>query len=334
MRSSAPPAARRPQPRPPARSVAAVLILVPVFVALALWAFAWPNANPRPHDLPLGVTGPPQATAPLTERLQAADGAFDVRTYPDEAAARDAIKNREVYGALVPGPDRETVGLLTASAAGPSVALLLEQGVSGQLPQDVRLEVTDVVPSPSSDPRGGALAASVLPLTLAGVLTGALLTLLGLRGRPAVAALAGACALVGLVGAAIGHTWLGIHAGHWWAAAGSLALVSLAVAATVAGLGALIGPPGIGVGAVLMVLFGNSFSAAASAPQLLPEPVGTLGQWLPPGAGASLIRSVSFFDGAGAGQPLPALALWTAAGFSVMLLRDLTPRGAGRGRAA
>jgi hypothetical protein len=42
--------------------------------------------------------------------------------------------------------------------------------------------VTDFVPTPSGDPRGSALAASILPLALAGVAAGAVVTLMRLRG--------------------------------------------------------------------------------------------------------------------------------------------------------
>jgi len=92
-----------------------------------------------------------------------------------------------------------------------------------------------------------------------------------------------------------------------WAA---LSLVLLAIGATTAGLIALIGAPGLGLGVVLMVLVGNPFSGATSAPELLPAPVGTIGQWLPPGAGANLIRSTAYFDGHGASGHLIVLIVW------------------------
>jgi hypothetical protein len=66
------------------------------------------------------------------------------------------------------------------------------------------------------------------------------------------------------------------------AEAGVLGLTALAIGATVAGFAALIGTPGLALGALLMVLIGNPFSGAASAPELLPEAVGLTG----PGAAA------------------------------------------------
>ncbi|WP_433326244.1 hypothetical protein [Spirillospora sp. CA-294931] len=62
------------------------------------------------------------------------------------------------------------------------------------------------------------------------------------------------------------------------------------------------------------LLIANPLSAATSAPELLPQPWGALGQALPPrGAMVSLLRSVAYFDRAAATMPLTVLGSWTAA---------------------
>ncbi|MFI1209914.1 ABC transporter permease [Streptomyces sp. NPDC020802] len=305
------------------RRIAVVVVLAPVLAALALWAFAWPAARTAPHDLPLGVAGPATATAQVQKQLEAHEGAFEIHRYADEAAARDAIENRTVYGAVVVterGPE-----LLTASAASPLVAQSLQQAVARQS-GGAPLKTVDVVPASADDPRGAVLTSSVLPMTLAGIAAGAVVTLLGLRGRRAVAALIGAAAVVGLVAALVAGTWLGAFTGSWWSEAAVLAASTLAVSAAVAGLAALLGTPGIGLGAFVMMLLGNPFSGASSAPEMLPAPVGTIGQWLPPGAGASLLRSVSFFDGAAASGPALTLTWWSALGLGAVLLGSALKR--------
>lgn len=88
----------------PNRRLVAVVLLVPVVVALALWAFAWPAARTAPHDLPLGVAGPAPAAEHLAQRLERRDGAFEIHRYGSEAAARTAIEDRSVYGAVVVTP--------------------------------------------------------------------------------------------------------------------------------------------------------------------------------------------------------------------------------------
>lgn len=300
------------------RHLIAVVVLVPVLAALALWAFAWPASRIAPRDLPLGVAGPPAAVAQVERQLERHEGAFEIHRYADEAAARDAIEDRSVYGAVVVTPQGPE--LLTASAAGPAVAQFLQQAVAQQAAGGAQVETVDVVPTPASDPRGAVLNAAVLPLALAGIAAGAVVTLLGLRGIRAVLALLGASALVGVVAAGIAHSWLGALGGDWWAEAAVLGLSTVAVGGAVAGLAALVGPAGTGIGAAVMMLLGNPFSGATSAPQMLPEPAGAIGQWLPPGAGTSLLRSVAYFDGAAATGPVLTLTWWATLGLGAVLL--------------
>ncbi|HTE67819.1 MAG TPA: ABC transporter permease, partial [Actinomycetes bacterium] len=95
-----------------------------------------------------------------------------------------------------------------------------------------------------------------------------------------------------------------------------LGLTVLAVGSAVTGLTALLGRAGAALGALLMVLVGNPLSGITSAPELLPEPAGAIGQLLPPGAGGSLLRSSVFFDGAGATVPLTVLVVWAVLGLT------------------
>ncbi|MFD3523983.1 ABC transporter permease [Streptomyces sp. NPDC058653] len=311
----------------PTRRMIGVVLLIPLIAALALAAFAWPAARVAPRDLPVGVAGPASATAPLQQGFERQPGAFDVHRYDDEAAAREAIEDRDIYGAVV--ATEQGPHLLTASAGSPAVAQLLRDAVTAQAPEGAAVQVTDVVATPAGDPRGSALGASMLPLALAGVATGVLVSLLALRGVRAVGAILGAAALGGLTATALAHSWLEVIAGDWWAEAGVFGLAVLAGGSTVAGLAALLGRPGIGLGALLMVLVGNPLSGVSSAPELLPEPVGALGQWLPPGASGSLLRSVAFFDGNAAFAPALTLAVWTALGLTAVAVgarrRDTEP---------
>ncbi|WP_207931031.1 ABC transporter permease, partial [Streptomyces sp. 8K308] len=304
------------------RGLLIVALLVPALITFMLWAFVWPGARSAPRDLPVGVAGPPVATDRIANQLAGADGAFDVHRYPDEAAAREAITHREIYGAFV--ADGQEPRLLTASAAGPAVAQLLQQIAAGQAAERGEVTVVDVVPAPATDPRGAAFTASVLPLAIFGLATGAAITATRLRGRWALLALGCGAPAIGLLTAWMGHGWLDVLGGDWLPVTAALSVFALAGAATVTGAAALLGPRGIGLGALLLMVLGNPWSGAGSAPEMLPEPVGTLGQLLPTGAGASLLRSVSYFDGQGAAFPLTVLLAWAAAGVMAVLL------GAGR----
>jgi hypothetical protein len=86
------------------------------------------------------------------------------------------------------------------------------------------------------------------------------------------------------------------------------------------GLGSLFGRAGLVIGALLALLLGNPLSGLTSAPQLLPSGWGTLGQWLPQGANATLLRSTAFFDGSGAGLAIVVLTCWAVAGAALTVL--------------
>jgi hypothetical protein len=59
-----------------------------------------------------------------------------------------------------------------------------------------------------------------------------------------------------------------------------------------------------------------------SAPELLPTPWGTAGQYLPPGASASLLRITAFFHGHGGLHPALVLTAWMAVGVALYLLGE------------
>jgi hypothetical protein len=319
-----------------ARALWGVVVLVPLLVGVALAAFAWPAARLAPRELPVGVVAPGAAGATVEQRLAREGDAVEVHRFADRAAAEAAIADRDVYGAIVVGPEGTTV--LTASAASPLVAQLLQQtaatGAAGpsNSGRAAPVRVVDVVAADPDDPRGVALAASVLPLVLAGMAGGLLVWLAGGSWPARWTALVAASVGAGLVAAGIAQGWLGVLGGSWPVNAGVLALTVLAVGATVAGLAALAGRAGAALGALLMVLVGNPLSGVSSAPELLPAPAGAIGQLLPPGAGGTLLRGTAFFDGAGATAPLAVLAAWVLLGLAltwVAALRRPRPSPAG-----
>ena len=267
------------------------------------------------------MAGPPAAAQAIEQRLAAQEGAFDVHRYSDEAAARDAIEDRDVYGSFVVGAGGAKV--LTASGASQAVAQLLQRAAA-----ETGAEVQDVVPAP----RGAALASSVLPLVLAGIVTGGMAAFITPNRVGRVALLVVGSILAGLSATLIVQSWLDVVGGDWLANAAALALTVLAIAAFVAGLWAVLGVPGVIVALLTMVLIGNPFSGVGSAPELLPQPVGAIGQLMPPGAGGNLLRSTGFFDGAGAGGHVAVLVVWALAGMALVLVaraRPLTTPGHG-----
>ena len=114
--------------------------------------------------------------------------------------------------------------------------------------------------------------------------------------------------------------WLGSIEGSYWLNASVIALSVAATSITLLGLEWLFGTPGLGLGSALMMLLGNPLSGLTSAPEMLPSGWGALGQLLPPGAAGTALRSVAFFDGAGAGRPVVVLCGWLAGGLLLCAL--------------
>jgi hypothetical protein len=295
----------------------AVMLLIPVAAALVLTLFAWPQARMEPRDLPVGVAGPTAQAQPVEQKLEAQDGAFEVHRYADEAEARDAIADRDIYGAIT--LTQTGAKVLTATAASPTVAQMITNaaraGEAASPAAASKVQIEDVAPAR----RVGALSAAILPLILAGTLTALISGMLASSGLRRVILVVLGALTVGPAAALIVQTWLGVVDGNFVANAAALSLTVLAVAATIAGLEALLGHAGTALGALTMILIGNPFAAVATGPEMLPQPVGDLGQLLPPGAGGNLLRSTGYFDGAAAGGHAAVLAVWAGAGIAAML---------------
>ena len=313
-------AARTHEP-PAALRAAGLVAVLTVVIALVAIAFALPAARSKPHDVPIGAAGPQAASGQVADLLeQNAPGAFEITYYPGEAALRDAIRNRDVYGGISFGPQSRT--LLIATGASPTVAQLLSQVGNGIAQHGgVQLKTEDVAPPTTDDPRGAGIAASALPITLAGLLPAIALVLL-LR-REVWTRLVAVVVFAGLAGvtiAALLRFLLGSIDASFWGVACGLTLGVLASGLSMLGLGSLFGRAGLVAGALIALLLGNPLSGLTSAPELLPSGWGAFGQWLPQGANATLLRSTAFFDGAGATMAIVVLACWVLAGTALIVI--------------
>ena len=307
---------------PPA-AIRATGIVVALTTALAILAiaFALPAARSKPHDIPIGAAGPQAAGGQVADILeQHAPGAFALTYYPGEAALRDAIRNRDVYGGMSFRPDGRS--LLIATGGSPVVAQMLTQIGNGVAQQaGVPLHTEDLAPPTADDPRGAGLAASALPITLAGLLPAVALVLLVRREvwTRLVAAVVFAAGAGVTIAALLRYVFGSIDQNLWGVAAG-LTLGLLAAGLSMLGLGSLFGRGGLAVGALVALLLGNPLSGLTSAPEMLPSGWGTLGQWLPQGATATLLRSTAFFDGAGAATAIAALTCWAVTGTALVVI--------------
>lgn len=309
---------------------AGVIVAVTALLAILAIAFALPATRSGPHDVPIGAAGPQAAGQGIAEALeQKMPGAFAVTYYPSEAALSEAIRNRDVYGGIaLPSRPGDNPALLIATGGSPMVAQLLTQ-LGAQVSQQtgMPLRTQDLAPPTARDPRGAGLAASALPITLAGILP-AIALVLALRTQ-VWTRLGAAVVFAGVAGitiAALLRYVLGSIDQNFWGVAGGLTLGVAAALLTMLGLGSLFGRTGLAAGAALAILVGNPLSGLASAPELLPAGWGQLGQLLPQGATATLLRSTAAFGGAGASTAVSVLTCWALVGTAMVVAAALRRR--------
>jgi hypothetical protein len=311
--------------RPDARRFwrhASGLGLVGVIIALALGAaFMSIGSDQRPRELPIAAVGTP-ATAKAVE-AQAPD-ALSVRAVPDRAAARQAIAERDVYGAVVPG-EHGVRELLIAPAANNGVANFLRRTL-GQPTSAGVPRITDVRPLPKEDASGLDISLILQVLLLGGSIavvgTGRLLP--RFEGNPRhgvlpLTFLAAYALLFGFTLTAIAAAFGVGTDGSFLDQALAMSLISGGVAASSAALVAIIGPAGSAVAGVLYFILGAQISGAGTAREFLPSFWGDLGHYLPGGAGASLLRDVFYFPEASAGEPIAILAVYVGVGLIVLV---------------
>jgi hypothetical protein len=313
--------------REAARS-AVLVVAVIVIQFLMVSAYAWSATSTSPRDLPVAVTGPTTAVSAVTAELNHADpGAFRVVPAATVDQAISDIKARQAYGAIV--LDGRTPRILIAPAASQAAADVLT-GLADKMDGIKQAEITDVAPAAAADPTGVGFGFTVLPLMITSIIGGVLISLRIRRVSHRIPGLIAFAAGGGAVTTAVAHTWLGIIPGNFGVLMGATGLAVLAVSATVSGLAHVAShfgrtTVGMVLGSATIMLIGNPFSGMTSAPQMLPSVWGTIGQYLPTGAASTLLRSVAYFDGAGAAHAWTVLAVWAAAGLTLLLTRRRVP---------
>ncbi|MEU3501283.1 ABC transporter permease [Streptomyces hundungensis] len=320
-----------PAPEPHPRSgmkgvllpVAVVLAIGTIFVSVYLAAFH----APRPHDLPVAVVGTTADAHRVEAGLERAiSGGFDVRTYGDEAAARQAVEHREVYAAYLPSRGQQGGKLLYAGANGPSVTGTLTAAFAqAAAPESPPPVAQDILAASAGDTRGLSVFYAAFGLVLAGYLFGmmtyqaapalrfrqriASLTLFGALGGIIVALLAGATGFSALPGSFVGT-------------AAVTALMAMAAGGATMTIVKWTGSAGAAIASVILLIFGNATSGGVMPPFYLPDWLHPLSGVLPVGAGVRALQGMSYFHDDGLWSGLAVLAAWIIACVGLLYLRD------------
>jgi len=105
-----------------------------------------------------------------------------------------------------------------------------------------------------------------------------------------------------------------------------VALTAFAAGAFVAGFTRLLGPAGLGLSALVIVLLDLISSGGPAGPQFLPDAYRWLSPWMPAGELFRSLSGVLYFGGYGVATPVLVLVGWLVTGLALMLLGGLTHR--------
>ena len=281
--------------------------------------------DPRPHDIPVGLVGPPRAVQQISTAFASnAPGAFQFTSYSTEADARAAVDSRAVDGALVLGGASPL--LILAGAAGDSLTSIITTAFTNVFKaQGATVTVETVHPFAAGDAHGLILYFVVVAVIISALVTQALLfgsprdTGFG----PRLAVVVSFAVLAGLTGMG-GAQWIGGDYGSgFWAATGIVMLAAAAVGAVVAGSARVLGAPGLGLAALVVVLLDLVSSGGPVGSQLLPDFYRLLAPWMPAASLSSALRGVLYFAGEGTVGPVSVLAGWLVGGIGLMWLGEL-----------
>jgi hypothetical protein len=276
--------------------------------------------HPKPHHVRVAMVGTIPRNAPIRQ-----SSALDLVQKPNEGAARAAIANRDVFGAVIL-PSRR---LLVAPAASPAVAQVLEQAFGG-----TGLRVQNVRPLAAGDPRGLSIFYAVLAWTFGGYL-GA--TIVGLTVGAAtrgvrrelirLSAMALYAVAAGFLGALVAEPILHALSDHFLALAGVGMLVVFAAAALTEALQALFGIAGPAIALFVLIVIGNPGTGVAFSRAMLPGFWRAIGFWLPPGAGVHAGTGAVYFQGHSTIGALGVLVIYAVLAVAVALFMGRRRRG-------
>src|SRR6267143_1148207 len=280
--------------------------------------------NPKPHDIPVGLVGPPPAVQQIESSFAtAAPGAFQFTSYASEQDARAALDARTVDGVVVLGPSPK---IIVAGAAGDAATGIIAATFTNAFKaQGATATVETVHPFAGGDAHGHVLFFVVVAALIATLVAQVLLVTTA-KDASLGSRLAFVVVFAGRVGSAGMGTAAWIVGGYgdgFWAAAGLVALASAAVGAVIAGFARLAGPAGIGLSALVVVLLDLVSSGGPAGSQLLPDFYRWLAPWMPAGQLFDAMRGALYFDGAAVATPIAVLTGWLVAGLALMWLGEV-----------
>lgn len=333
------------KPKSTWRFILTLTIGLTAVLAIMMTAFSLPAVNSGINNVPIGIIATNDETFQKMAKPLRNKG-FKVSEYATAYQAKAQINKRDIYGAIsLDASGNLTVYEATAASAAVSQALtqignsvVTQQKAIGsaQINQiiakanDVNTikvlnqklaqlnaktaKIVEVRAFPKADSKGTGLAAGALPIALGGWIGAVAIANMVKGKRQKFAAVISFAVIGGLGLVAVIQYGIGTFDGNYFLTSLGAMLGIAATGFFVLGILEVLGNPGLGIAAVLLILLGNPLSGLASAPEMLPTGWGALGQLLPPGATGTLLRNIAFFNGHAIAYPLTVLLAYVVIG--------------------
>jgi hypothetical protein len=295
----------------PVRRLLVTLMLVSLLTCAV--AAVWVSAvqAPLPRNMPFGVTGASRVvTVAQSRKISGYQLSFVNTTYPDEAAATDAINKGKIYGAYIAGTSSDTLLISQAKSFFAYTEILPLFSLSAKALHRP-LAVNVLKPLPAGKDPVGAVAGTLLTATIVGGVVAAImlfgLTRLAVR-RWRGFTLVGITLLGALATDVIAGPVFGAYAGdRFWPLLPCLWLVSLSTSLVGAALIAVL-PAAVAIVALLtLYIYVGMVTAGSSGVALLPIHWQSIGALLPPRYGVGLYQNVLYFSSQNITTPILVL---------------------------
>lgn len=310
---------------------AAIVVAATAFAVVLDLALVSAFDQPIPHHLSVAVTGPQALVGRLGSLLNVHHpGAFTLHPYSSPRAARAAVVDRRVVGAVVVAAHRFRLFVAEAGGASPARVLTATFGAVAAA-TGRHLTVVDLVPPAPGDAQALSPFFVVLGMLFPSLAAGVASSLASPRASTKwrLGLLVTTAVLMGLVVAAVAEGLTGL--GPYPAVAGIVALFSLAVSVPTAGLSRF-RRPAVALAVVIFVVLGISSSGGPSGlGAFSPGFFRAIDTALPVGAAATVLRNTVYFHGHATTDGLGVLAAWAVGGLAVLAatgrIRQLRPPG-------
>lgn len=307
-----------PSPKPP-RPITVLwfpFFFAAAFALLGMLAFAAPS----PHSISIAIAGTDQQTARVGQELSdIAAGGFVLHRVPSATEARSAVENGEAVAGY--SLDGASGSALFVASGGSAIRASYLQTVFTDIVAPAAdaepITTHDIVPVPGGDVSGAGMFFFALPLLLVGLITSiVLLQFAGWTMAKKMAMIAATGAFATIFTYAIATALDILPAAPWILPVGFL--LTQAIGWLTSGVAVLAKRFFMPISMTFVLVLGIPTGGATVNADMLPSFMAFLHAALPFGQYIDAARSLAYFDGRGAWQPVGVVLLWAIVGIGLL----------------